>query len=161
MFQTMCTTQIVGDWLSFCKWKIKPQSAMRYNKWLLIIIIEFFLTFWVKSILNKSICVYVLHSRISLQTSLLVINLFDIFWNVNEKKYISKLVYLLQGKSQVYLKYDEVQELINSKVACIELSKNTGIVLQKQCLKIKIVIMSSMMIMSYLVFREIALPVWN
>lgn len=76
-----------------------------------------------------------------------------------KKKYISKLVYLLQGKSQVYLKYGEVQEVINSKVACIELSKNTGIVLQKQCLKIKIVIMSSMMIMSYLVFREIALPV--
>lgn len=51
------------------------------------------------------------------------------------KKYISKLVYLLQGKSQVYLKYDEVQEVINSKVACIELSKNTGIVLQNSVWK--------------------------
>lgn len=138
----MCTTQIVGDWLSFFKWKIKPRSTMRYNKWLLIIIIEFFLTFWVKSILNKSICVYVLHSRISVGNQSI--------WHILKckwKKYISKLVYLLQGKSQVYLKYDEVKEVINSKVACIELSQNTGIVLQKQCLKIKFVIMS--------------LPVWN
>lgn len=75
------------------------------------------------------------------------------------KKIYLKASLLLQGKSQVYLKYDEVQEVINSKVACIELSKNTGIVLQKQCLKIKIVIMSSMMIMFNLVFREIPLPV--
>lgn len=56
-----------------------------------------------------------------------------------KKNNISKQVYLLQGKSQKsYLKYDEVQEVINSKVACIQLYKNKGIVLQKQCLYIKI-----------------------